>query len=286
MMKRLFIFLIIFYGNSPAGTHIDIPQDNFSPGWHTTEKSRHFDQHNLFDHIDGGAELFLEFGFTDLIVQNYRNASSEIGLEVYQMESSESALGIYRIKCGRETPIEGIKDRNTGNRMQIMAIKCNYYIVVNNFNGSDKMMPIMVTALNQTLESVAVCRPVMLFDYLPQDHLIPGSEFLIRGPYSLMPIYTFGDQDVLLLGGKVFGVGGDYKIDDSDIFTQIIIIYPDRKYAVDAFTNLVENLDVYLKLVEKSEFGFIFIDYKSKYGQIRLEENLMRITINMTHEPN
>src|SRR4030066_305738 len=99
---------------------------------------------NLFDYIDGGAEIFLEFGFDRLLVQDYRKEDSEIGLELFQMESPESALGIYLMKCGAETPIDGVPARNSGDKTQFTILKGATFVHINNPDGRESLLPMMV----------------------------------------------------------------------------------------------------------------------------------------------
>ena len=40
---------------------------------------------------------------------------------------------------------------------------------------------------------------------------MPGSGLLLRGPYSLQAVYTLGDDDVLLLAGRIFAAAAAYR---------------------------------------------------------------------------
>jgi hypothetical protein len=55
---------------------------------------------DLFNHIDGGAELYLEFGFERLRIQAYTYGKAEISLEVYEMTGPASALGVISSRRG------------------------------------------------------------------------------------------------------------------------------------------------------------------------------------------
>jgi hypothetical protein len=58
---------------------------------------------NLWDIIDGGAELFLSYGFVDLRIGEYTNAAgTDVRVELYRHASKENAFGIYS------------QERNTG----------------------------------------------------------------------------------------------------------------------------------------------------------------------------
>jgi hypothetical protein len=265
------------------------PEDNYVLGWVKSERTLSFEKSNLFDYIDGGAELFLELGFDELLVQRYKKHSvegdEEIALEIYRMESSESALGIYLTKCGKETPVKGIKARNSGDRYQFSIVKGDCLVQVNNFSGDEKLTQVMVTLAQRTLASISKGHSVKLLDRLPKANFVAGSGLIIRGPYSLQSIFTFGRGDVLQLGGKVFGVTGDYVGANGDIYTMILIFYPGAKASSSAYDNLVNNLDPYSKVVNRWENGFTFKDYRDRFGIVELKDGTMKIRINLAEQP-
>lgn len=305
----IFLSLVfILCDGQAAVTSADVafPKDNYVPGWVKSERLLHFEKSNLFDYIDGGAELFLEFGFDGLLVQRYTKyypggagrgedttrtqfaepagGGDEIAIEVYRMESSEAALGIYLSKCGKETPIKGITARNTGDRYQFTILKGDCFIQVNSFSGDERLMRVMTALADKVLRSIPKGHTVRLLDRLPKKGLLRGSGLLVRGPYSLQSIFTFGRGDVLQLGGRVFGVTGDYIGENGDTYTRILISYPDTKAALSAFDNLLNNLDPYLEIKHRWEKGFSFKDYRAKFGIVKLQDDVMEIEINLPEE--
>lgn len=285
-----FLFLVfVFSVEAAIGSKADLtfPEDNYVAGWVKSERTLRFEKSNLFDYIDGGAELFLEFGFEKLLVQRYKRdreqgeGDEEIALEVYEMESPEAALGIYLNKCGKETPIKGVKARNSGDPYQFSVVKGNCFLQINNFGGDEKLMPVMVKLTQRALARIPKGHSVTLLKRLPKKGLVAGSGLIIRGPYALQPIFTFGRGDVLQLGGKVFGVAADYVGANGDVYTRILIFYPESKAALSALDNLVNNLDPYLEIQSRWQKGFTFEDYRSKFGIVELKDATMDIEINL-----
>lgn len=262
-----------------------VPDNNFIEGWTKSDPLLIFVGNDLYGHIDGGAELFHEFGFNDLLVQRYADGGQEIDLEVYRMTEPEAALGIYLMKCGRETPVEGIAARSSGDRYQYTIVKGNCFIQVNSFSGDEALQPVMTALAKQMLQLIADDRPADLFTHLPPDSLVPHSERLIRGPYALQPVFTFGEGDVLQLGGRVFGVLGKYADADDSVYTQIVIPYPDSGRAASAYQNLVKNLDPYLKVLGKTESSFIFRDYRDRFGSAEISGTVLTLRVNLRQKP-
>jgi hypothetical protein len=109
-------------GQTPAPPPA-IPEPGFAPGWTKAGPLRTFTGQDLFNQIDGGAELFLEFGFVKLRLQAYARGKAELTLNAYEMESAASALGIYLMKMGRETPFPEIGARNSCEEIQLTILK-------------------------------------------------------------------------------------------------------------------------------------------------------------------
>jgi hypothetical protein len=262
-----------------------LPPDRFCDGWTKSEEAQKFVKDDLYGHIDGGAELFHEFGFDDLTVQRYMKDDSELSLELYRMTDPEAALGIYLAKKGKETALPGIVARNSGGRFQLSAIKAEWFIQVNNFDGDSANVPVMTELAIAFLKSVPDKRPHTPINLLPEKGLVKGSELLVRGEYSMQPVYTFGKGDVLQLRGKVLGAVGQYRAPDKSGFTMMIIPYPDTNSALAAFKNLLAGLDQYLEVQEKWDRGFIFKDYRNMYGIVQLDGATLESKVNLIAKP-
>lgn len=278
------IIIFLFIQTAFCG-EVKLPANDFIEGWKKTEPLQTFYKNDLYGHINGGAELFLEFGFDSLLVQDYANVESTLSLEVYCMDSPEAALGIYLMKCGQETPSAEIQARNSTNKFQILAVKNNIYIQLNNFKGHEKSGKAMPVLLNKLLSEIPDTGPLKILTILPEEIKIPGSEKIIRGPYALQPIYTFGEGDMLQLGGKIFGVVANYKSEDNAHYTKIVIPYPSADKARAVFNHLIQDLDPYLTILEKNDMDFIFQDYKKKYGKVKLASEKLFILFHLESKP-
>jgi hypothetical protein len=166
-----------------------------------------------------------------------------------------------------------------------MLLKANYFILVNNFSGNEAILPAMITLSQKILVTIPAGKPVKLLERLPSAGLIQGSELLIRGPYALQPIYTFGEGDIFKLEGKIFGVVGDYIDSTGNSSTRIIIDYLQAERARNAYTHLLTNLDSYLKIVEQQPDGFTFKDYQQKGGLVTIRGATIDIQLHLTILP-
>jgi len=284
MLRILLIsFILALSSSSVAG--IDLPGNDVSPGWVKSGSLLRFPKDDLFNHINGGAELFLEFGFVELQMQHYQNGNQEIVLEVYRMDSPEAALGIYLMKCGQETPLPEISARNSGSSFQVIFVKGNFFVQLNNFEGNDALIPVLVALAQAILSNIPETPSVDLFQHLPELNRVPGSELIIRGMYGLQPIFTFGEGDILQFRGRHFGVVGDYRDAGGAEYTQIFVLYADSSEASAAFGHLQSNLDSYLEIISSAGRAFTFKDFKRQFGLAACSENRIHLIIHLHDEP-
>jgi hypothetical protein len=279
----LLAFLVA--GGVSAAT-FQLPENDAVAGWEREGRLRRFPAADLYGHINGGAELFLELGFVELLVQPYRQGEREIGLEVYRMESPLAALAIYLFKCGEETPWSEIEARNSSGRFQATLVRGDCFVLINSFSGESALRPAVAGLAGKLLESIPPADIPDPFQQLPARGRIAGSERLIRGEYSLESLYTLGPGDVLQLGGEVFGVAADYTATgDSGPETVIRVIYPTADRATQAFAHLQAVLDPALDPLEKSRELLVFRDFAGKFGTAKLEAPAIEVRVNLASPP-
>ncbi len=107
MMRILISFLLIIVSvvsvNAAENLSDLLPTDNAVEGWLRSGEPESFKGENLFIMIDGGADIYHEYGFKQVVSQGYSNASSaSVTVEIYQMASPAAAYGMYSFKIGTE----------------------------------------------------------------------------------------------------------------------------------------------------------------------------------------
>jgi hypothetical protein len=280
---------------SPGG-----PPEVTPEGWARAGPPQRFAGEDLFLHIDGGAEIFHEFGFVDLVVTSYEplrfhghrlpsspdsGGQERLGLEIYRMRDATAALGVYLMKCGAESPLEGIPARHTGGCYQFTLLKGACFIQINNFGGNEANVPAMKGIALGVLAGIEDAPPDSLLRVLPPAGRVPGSERLFRGPYALEPIFTLGDGDILRLGGEICGVKADYRGDDGSTFTRLVVPYPSPALARAAFEDVAGRLDPYLALLERRPDVLLFRDSSGLYGTVGVMQDTIAVAVRLRERP-
>jgi len=270
-----------------------LPADGFGQQWKRSERTRLFTSGDLYGHINGGAEIFLEFGFEQLTVQPFtadfrpagtKSEPEEIQVEIYRMADAIAATGIYLMNCGREAPDSSFPERHTLNDFQLLFKRNRYYVIINNVDGDPNLKPAVLEFARHIAARMPAEQPVKPDDVLPRAGLDRSSVRFIRGPYALQSVFTLGDGDILQLRRLVTAVAGNYE-DARGKRTLILVDYADASTAQSAFQHVRKNLDRYLKLEEVDDRRLVFKDAAGKYGAIALNGRRLTVQAHLAQKP-
>lgn len=93
-------------GEGPAAF---LPKPGSVPGWTPEGEVQAYAGDDLFVYIDGGAEIYHEYGFRRVAALDYRGpADKRVTLEIFEMADAAAAFGVYTFKAsgrGRSLPI-------------------------------------------------------------------------------------------------------------------------------------------------------------------------------------
>lgn len=263
-----------------AGDGALFPADGFAVGWSKDGASKLYEKEALYDHIDGGGEVFLEIGFEACSVQRYGKGPQTFTLEIYRMTDTAAALGIYQMNCGKETPDKAFAERHTVGRNQLLCVKGRYYLVATSPDASPGLPQALVAAARVVTEKLPAADPPACLSLLPKEGLVPRSERILRGPIALQAIVTLGDGDVLLLRGGATAVTADYKDKAGALSTLIVAQYSSAEAATAALRNLSARLDPQFTPVGSSGKELAFKDGSGKAG--RAEADGPRLTLRLS----
>ena len=263
----------------------------FSTTWNRSENHRVFTASDLYGHIDGGAEIFLEFGFEQLTVQRYAPArtkgtdqpAGELQVEIYRMTDPIAAAGIYLMNCGQESPDPSFAERHSLSQFQLIFKRDRYYVIVGNTTRQQSFRTVMLDFARYIAARLPAEQPLGITGLLPKDGLIESSVRLIRGQYGLQSIFTLGDGDVLQLGRKITAVSGSYR-DARGKYSLILADYPTAAAAAKAFDDSAENLDKQLTVQENGRRRLVFKDYDDSFGSVSVAGKRISITL-VDHPP-
>jgi hypothetical protein len=131
-MKRAIYFLLISIFLCLSGIKSEgdtkklttlLPNPTEIEGWQFAYNPEEVEGDDLYLLIDGGAEIYHEYGFKRALAAEYRStAGKRINIEIYQMFDSSSAYGIFSFKAGEKG-----KKAEIGNGAVIEDYYLNFY---------------------------------------------------------------------------------------------------------------------------------------------------------------
>jgi hypothetical protein len=155
-------------------------------GWVLSGSPRTFPKEGLYGYIDGGAEVFLQYGFRDLTVfdlvpDKAAGPRKAITLEIYRMGSSKAAFGIFSTRREGGEPVSaGIKTFHWLGREQASLVKGDFYVNILASGCTQAEVGNFAASLAANLPSGETPMPGN-FACLPEFNLIPGTERYICG---------------------------------------------------------------------------------------------------------
>lgn len=205
-----FLFLTPFTTGSQETIAEALPDDDELAGWKKTGTMQHYEGEALYEYIDGGAEIYHEYGFVRVVVQDYVNsAGKSVSVEIFQMASPASAYGMYTFK----TDAKG-KKIAIGNDAQFADYYMNFwkgpFLVT--LTGFDET-PETRTGLLDIARSVGSKIPSggdkpRIVSFLPEEDLRAQSSKYFTGFLGLRNSHPFFSLNIT---GFEQGIKGDYS---------------------------------------------------------------------------
>lgn len=148
----------------------------------------------LWGLIDGGADIYFEYGFSNVTIQEILWENYRFKIEIYTMLSEEAAFGIFSVSHHRCDP-DNLSKWCCRTHYQIQLATGNCYISVVNDSGTLSAQDLSRRISQRILEKVdreAVILPPIFSDTVFQPHVYRIK--FISGPLGLQNGYPSWDE--------------------------------------------------------------------------------------------
>jgi hypothetical protein len=95
-----------------------------------------YDGNSLWGYIDGGADLYLEYGFTNVAVQEVKHKGEVFKIEIWHMKNKEAAFGLYSTLCYKCSNFFNLDRMSCETQYQISTLDGPYVINIINTKGN------------------------------------------------------------------------------------------------------------------------------------------------------
>ncbi len=171
-----------------------LPAHDEIAGLTAADTARIFRGEELYRHIDGGADLFFEYGFKEVVVQDY-DQPVPLNCEIYEMSDPAAAYGIYSVRSGADAAPLNIGDGGGRTSYYIMFWKGPYYVTVagsDTTQASQNMLERIARSVDRKIARHSSVPAIV--QLLPEEGLITKRYF--RGILGLSSSYIFDTKDI------------------------------------------------------------------------------------------
>lgn len=220
-------------GEKPPGKYVSLfPEPGSLSGIEALSDIAEYEDSTLFDFLNGGAELYFDYGIVAVASGEYAIGSDRsIEVSLYDMGSAENAFGIYsNLRYPGADFLEiGAEAMVTAGSLDFW--KDRYYCRLVAFDTDSATRAAMVTLAESTAANITGSGDLPdIVRRLPVDGRVGRSEKYFRGQLGLNNIRYVAGENLFMLDARTEGVVAQYRIGER-LMTAFIIAYPDADTA-------------------------------------------------------
>ena len=233
-------------------------------GWEPEGKVNIHRKSDLWKYINGGAELFIMYGFQMLRYREFSKGSVEMTVEIYDMTTPLNAFGIYTAERG-----DDVKRLSIGTESVVVPpyycqfLKDRFYVKVNMYQAvlDGKAGEAILKSVDSFLEGAPRFRDEI--DLLPAGDRVAGTEkYVAKGYMGMRDL-----NDVLF---------ADYRDAEGNEYRYFLMLSSTDETIAGKWQNLSG------KWISVSERGHAIlhrdIPYGGKIGIVRKDERIIGIS--------
>ncbi|GAB4336932.1 MAG: hypothetical protein Kow0099_10140 [Candidatus Abyssubacteria bacterium] len=207
-------------------------------GWQPASEPIWFRGEGLFDHINGGADIYFEYGFVELAVQRHASEEKTVSVEAYRMSDPAAAYGIYSYNRHPSLATTEAGDGGVIHANGLFFWQDDYYVDIRQIGGTE-IPPDDFKAFARAVEANigAHAQPPHIMNLLPAEHMLANSQVFARGRLAINNQVYISDEDVFGLGKNDAAAIARYKLSEAE-FPLIIARYAEDSACAKAFDRL------------------------------------------------
>jgi len=214
-------------------------------GWKKSAERRRYGADDLFEYINGGAELYISYNFKQLAAIPYENTKKKgaqpIRLDIFDMGTTENAYGIFA--HSRETVDRTVAENVESEYIsgQLTFWKGRYYVSILAYPETEEKKKVMLTLARTIAEKVTEeSRKPLILKRLPGKNLVTRSIRYFRHHNWINSHYFISDKNILYIDKETEAVLAKYIEGDSKFFL-LLVQYPGNETAVAAEKSFLKN---------------------------------------------
>jgi hypothetical protein len=148
--------------------------------WAPEGEPRTYAAENLWEAINGGAELFIAYGVREMSEQDIRSGNLIVAVQIYDMGDPLNAYGIYTTERGPDDPKFRIGTESIITPFQVLLLKGRYYVKADVLEGEigEAKGKDLLASLNDALPGSTAFPPEL--QVLPTNGKLENTERYIK----------------------------------------------------------------------------------------------------------
>jgi hypothetical protein len=274
------LFFVVGKENMMAS---NISLEEFLPesvnSWQGEGEGKRYDRQTLYEYINGGAELYLSYGFVCSINKVYQKSGQpDIIVDIFDMGSSENAFGIFSHSRERDDKQFGQGSQYTSGLL--LYWKDRFYISILASPETEESKRVVFQLASQIENAISGKGSIPgIVDQLPPEGLIQESIKYFKHHIWLNTYYYISDENILHITEKTEAVLAKYQKNDNKSIL-LLVRYPDQEEAVLAYDDFLQNFvpEMKGKLAYQIEDG--------SWIACKLDGTLIKVVFNAHDEQN
>lgn len=269
--------------DNPKNLSSLLPQKSEIKNWSPSDTAQIYVGGDLFTFINGGADIYHEYGFNRVITQEFGSSDNQhsINVEIYEMNDPASAFGIYTFKIGNKGKKLSIGQDALLQNYYLNFWKGKYLIILTGFDSEKATTDGLITlaeAISGKIKKTG-SKPELI-QLLPEE-ILPEENFpnlqlkYLKGNLALFNQYQFDTENIF---GLREGVIGNYKN-----FRIFIFEYEDeqesKNYYLTALNKIKQNN--YFNDLSSSALSFSVLDQDENFLTVQPFQNYILITLGL-----
>lgn len=245
----LFVF-VLSCENPQKGLDQLFPGPGFEKGWSWFGMPTHYSPEDLYDYIDGEAELYLSYGFKELATLTYFWGSADdtfFVVDIYDMGTSLNGFGLYSNYRHPGYRFEDIGTEAIVSDLGIKFYQGRYVVELRTGDGSgktEKAIRVVAQKISERIDEPA--EPPEILAFLPQENRV---EKTLR----------YVAQEMLSQAFLPGGIAARYTVGGREV-TGFVVLFDDSEEARGGFEKLKRFFEEaggdFVSLAELGQDGF------------------------------
>jgi hypothetical protein len=172
---------------------------------------------DLYQYSDGGADVYLDYGLVAMLHQEYKAASTDITLDIYNMGDPANAFGIYAAESSPDYHFLPIGAEGYGTNDILNFFQDEFYVKLSAFSDKEKTGPVLERFAQVVSRRIGPSgRMPEFLSLFPAEHLVSHScKFVKKSPLghdflapAIMASYALGEKPTSLIISKAPDANG------------------------------------------------------------------------------